>query len=444
MSATAPCFQALLDAVGLGPDAILTVARRCGFVKRIDGKIAPGEFVYALCQALCLGTVSCNDLAVALQAAGGANVSRQAVALRFGESCVAFFKSLLEAALQHRSGAGGPVLACLERFKRIVLQDSTLVRLPGNLMAEFGGVRNATGQACNARVQTVYDLLSGRFQFFRVDKYKRNDQAAAGDLQVEEGDLVLRDRGYFDCASIQGIIDAGADLIYRHKHGVTLYYPASGEALDLLRILRRDKRLDMKVRLTAGGPVLRLIAAPVDQETANLRRMRLKRDTKGHAPSAELLALCDWSIYLTTLDDEALSLDDLRQIYGLRWRIECIFKAWKSQLNFAQYHPISVHQAYTYMYARLLSITLLTHCLYLPLATQIATRTPQTLSLQKFIRYAIRNATEIPLLLTARRLSDPAMKPLLRYCCYDKRKRRNFEQELECIVLLFNTLQKHA
>jgi hypothetical protein len=73
---------------------------------------------------------------------------------------------------------------------------------------------------------------------------------------------------------------------------------------------------------------LRLIAAPVDEETANLRRMRAKQEMKGHNPSQELLDLMLWSIFLTTIDDPAVVFQQILALYGLRWRIENIFKTW--------------------------------------------------------------------------------------------------------------------
>ncbi len=74
-----------------------------------------------------------------------------------------------------------------------------------------------------------------------------------------------------------------------------------------------------------------LAAAPVAVETANLRRWRAKKETHGHQPSPAVLAL-----------------------YGLRWRIEIIFKAWKSHLKFLRWHRVSKLQPALLLKARLL------------------------------------------------------------------------------------------
>lgn len=437
-------LQPLLASVGLDKQTIRRIARQCRFCCRADAKIAPDVFIYTLCQAVCQSSVSCNDLAAAIQVHGGPSVSRQAIALRFKQSCSTFVQALLAVALQAKCPELDDAQVQMSMFGRILVQDSTVVRLPGALRADFSGVGNAHARVCNARVQAVYDLKNGRFNHFSIDSYRRNDQAAAVDLVPEKGDLILRDRGYFDCRHIQAIIDKEADLITRYKHGVSMLEPGSGQALDLLRLLRRDGRLDQPVRLGEDGPILRLVAVPVSRETGNQRRMKLKANTKGHKPSATLLALCDWTIFLTTLVDLAIGAQALFELYALRWRIECIFKTWKSHFSFAKLHQVGPHQVRAYLSARLLSLTLYYHQLYLPLSLRIAARSSQTLSLQKFTRYISLHPEQIPDLLPVDRLSAQLQRTLERYCSYDKRKRPNYDEELISISMHMNSLHIQA
>ena len=48
----------------------------------------------------------------------------------------------------------------------------------------------------------------------------KNDLTAAPELEIQEGDLVLRDRGYLIADEIQRHLDRRAACIYRHKTGV--------------------------------------------------------------------------------------------------------------------------------------------------------------------------------------------------------------------------------
>ena len=76
----------------------------------------------------------------------------------------------------------------------MLVQDSTVIKLPVHLFAEFSGVSNAQSSVCNARIQATYDLIPSRLIGFSIDPYSKNDLAAAPELPIQEGDLVLRDR----------------------------------------------------------------------------------------------------------------------------------------------------------------------------------------------------------------------------------------------------------
>ncbi len=91
----------------------------------------------------------------------------------------------------------------LNGFKRILIQDITVIRLPFRHFENFSGVKNAHSAVCNARIQGIYDLISKQFIQFSIDPYSKNDLSAASDISVEPGDLLLRDRGYFSVPIIQ-------------------------------------------------------------------------------------------------------------------------------------------------------------------------------------------------------------------------------------------------
>ena len=88
-------------------------------------------------------------------------------------------------------------------FNRIIVQDSTIIRLPKRLFEEYSGVANGHSKVCNSRVQGVYDLVAEKFLFFSVDSYSKNDLEAAPELVLGKGDLTLRDRGYLIADEIQ-------------------------------------------------------------------------------------------------------------------------------------------------------------------------------------------------------------------------------------------------
>ena len=82
---------------------------------------------------------------------------------------------------------------------------------------------------------------------------------------------------------------------------------------------------------------MRLIAIRLDKEVADRRRQKAKMGKGSRkAPSKNALKLLDWQIMLTNCDNERLAVETTYEVYALRWRIETIFKAWKSGLGLDQ------------------------------------------------------------------------------------------------------------
>lgn len=420
----------------LDEETILRVAVDSGFMRRQPRKIPPRAFLAALCNEGLRGSPSYNDLAAAIEAACGSSPSRQSMAERMGPPCLAFLQALLEhvmgrdAANARAAGTSAPFTG---RYLRVLVQDSTVIQLPAALFGSFSGVANGHSSACNARIQAVYDLASMRFVAFSIDSYSKNDQKAAPDLGIRAGDLVLRDRGYLANGEITRHVEAGADCIYRHSTRTTYLDAATGRPVALLDLLRRDGRADMQVLLNnpARTPV-RLVAAPVDPATAATRRMRAKKEMRGHAPSAEVLALMDWTIFITTIPAVDASFEAILAIYGLRWRIEVIFKSWKSHLDFATVHRLCETQLRILLTARLMLAAAWANNLYGPCMRRVRNSQGRELSLLKFIRYLARHpemAGSLDRMLAGGNGDEEqTLRAVARYCCYDKRKRANFNE----------------
>jgi len=75
----------------------------------------------------------------------------------------------------------------------------------------------------------------------------------------------------------------------------------------------------------------RLLALPVPPELAAAQRRELRRAAKrkGQMVSRERLARADWTIMVTNVPAERLSLKEARSLYRARWQIELLFKRWK-------------------------------------------------------------------------------------------------------------------
>lgn len=413
------------------------MARELGVVKRQFRKIDPLNLLASLVEECLRGSPSYNDLAANIEINHGADPSRQAVALRLGQPFEDFLKTLLGEVISRKVDedieAGRSAAGLFRGYQRVLVQDSTVIKLPAALFSLFSGVSNGSSTVCNARIQGVYDLIGGQLTEFSIDSYSKNDLAAAPELEIRAGDLVLRDRGYLTASEVRRHVDLGADFIYRHKTGMVYLDPATQSPLDLPALLKSRGHLDMEVLLNDGkGTRVRLLAAPVDAETASLRRMRAKKETKGHNPSAAVLELMGWTIFITNIPAAKASFAEILGIYGLRWRIEVIFKAWKSHLKFDVVHRVSARQLRILLKTRLLVIAAASN-LYRRLELVVWGKHRRRLSLLKYMNYLAAGMTRLRRVICPLPEDAPEtaalLKALARYCCYDKRKkRRNYTE----------------
>lgn len=321
------------------------------------------------------------------------------------------------------------------KFNRMIIQDSTIIKLPKRLFGEFSGVKNGFVQVASARIQLALDLLSNHLIHFDLDSYSVND-IASKKLPIQEADLLLRDRGYFSIQEISRILKAKADFIYRYKHGLLYHDITTGKAIDLLKRLDKSKVTDIIVRLSGiNGPTVRLIAMPVNIELANKRRAKLKKEAK-HTPKKEVLALLSWSIFITSIGDEDISYDEIFKLYKLRWRIEIIFKAMKSHLSLDHIHNVSKTQLKFIVLIKIVMLMLIIQFIYEPLRKSVNQFYNKNISLLKLSKFLMDNQNildELIALASSKKVNDCIhLKLIAKYCSYEKRtKRLNFTEQFE-------------
>jgi hypothetical protein len=336
-----------------------TLARQSGFLRRSPRKIPIQDFLLGLLALSAEPLLSLERLAAVIGLAAAASYSKQALAKRLRPQVERFLAQVAIARLAHWAQ---PLTAqgCWSHFKRVLLQDSTVMPLPDRLAQDFPGSRNQHHQkkAAALKIQWIADLLQGTLASCSLSGFRRNDQAASPDILalLRRGDLVLRDLGYFCLGVFAQIADLGAFFISRFRHGTNLYDPQTSQPLDLARVLRRQGRFDGLVLVGEQKRLFRLVALPVPEETANQRRHRAKtnRDQRWQA-GAEHLFLLGWNIFLTNVPRAVWPAKVIARVYRLRWRIEMMFKSWKSYLGLGQLNGRN---------ANLLRLTVMTKLLF--------------------------------------------------------------------------------
>ncbi len=412
------------------------LGRASGFRARRAKKITPALFVQAACLVVTLGLVSYRRWAGLIGLLGQCTLSKQALFERMSAKAVSFLQSVLGALLATMAVPQGCRLDALRQFRRVVLQDSTTLRLSEELARFFPGPKNQRGaQPGMLKIQACYDLLSQSFVYFSLSSFRHNDQAASPEVLsfVQAGDLIIRDLGYFVLEVLEQIQVAQAYFLSRLRLGVSLWEADGRTPVNLLARLRKSGSLDGQFRLGAKKVLVRLVAIRLPAAVAAQRRAqaRQNRDRRS-APSAERLALLGWALFITNVPATLWSAQTVAQTYGMRWRIETIFKAWKSHFGLAQVpSAASKNQVESLIYAKLIFITLFQVCFWQRYSPGGDTEGRPPLSLLK----VAQAAQSYLLILVLNQLGiDPlvAWEQLLdTHCRYERRTRKHFMQDTQ-------------
>jgi IS4 transposase len=151
-----------------------------------------------------------------------------------------------------------------------------------------------------------------------------------------------------------------AFFISRLKYGTCIFEKDGTSSFNLLYQLRRFGSVDVEVLLGTQEKVpVRLVAIPVPEHVAAERRRKAKlnRDKRLNL-SKNHLALLNWNIFILNVPNDILTIDQIAQLYRLRWRIEIIIKSWKSHFHLSKIPNASVIRVYSFIYAMLIFLTL--------------------------------------------------------------------------------------
>ncbi len=407
------------------------LARSAGFLRRERGKITPAGFLKTACLFALDSTGSLAAFARLWALLHGDTLSKQAVGKRCTAAAVSFLESVLQsvvASLLEDSRRPKPVPSL---FPRILVQDSTTLSLPRRLAALFPGASNQSSvPQSSLKIQAVLDLVRNRWIHFKITPFTCNDQSASPDIldELETGDLVIRDLGYLALGVLRRIHQRGAYYLSRWRHGLRVVRPGSSTPLDLLGLLRGRARWDGSVLLGEDLLAVRLVAVRLTEAVAAERRRKARADRdKRLAHNPEYYELLGWNIFITNVPEAMASADVLVQLYALRWRIEILFKAWKSHFRLEQFTDASAEQILVVVLGKLIWICWFTVHFNDLMAQGIE------VSVLKLAAWWSAHALQV---FRPEPLDPDTCARLTRYYCrYERRRnRRNYLEELDAAL----------
>lgn len=368
----------------------------------------------------------------------GKTVSKQAVHKRINSAFVNFVQSLLALAILEKAQIdinGNSKL--FKHFTDVNIQDSTNIPLSEHLASYFPGAKNGSNKKnASLKIQTIFSVLKERFVHFSITPFTSNDQSQANEIlkYAPKASLVIRDLGYFTLESLAYLDKAGIYFLSLLRHNTNVYDAKTEKKLDLLRLLKKKNYLDIDVIIGEKKRLkTRLIALPVDEKTAQKRREKAKYDRDRRLNhDKNYLSLLAWTIFVTNVNRDIWSAKDALKAYQIRWRIEIIFKTWKSAFHIDLISSPSKNMVLAFVYTMLLFITLFTLNIYDRIVYMIKSQNLDVqISLIKLARY-IADLDLVPYaLIYTKQFLEQYFQQIIYFCAYEKRKdRQNYSQLL--------------
>jgi hypothetical protein len=369
------------------------VERQTGFVERstaqLDGPTFVQTTVFGWMATPGASYAQLRHVAVSL----GVSVSTQAVEQRFGEESATLLREVLQEAVGEvlSSEASAPEL--LSRFNGVYVQDGTIISLPEELRDAWRGCGGSTLEAgqSSLRVQVRLDLAQGGMQGPWLQEGRAAERSGeAHEAPLPQGCLYNVDGGYFTLSEMRVHTQQGCYWLTPARAGILLI-DERGQCWDLVSFLDAQTGDEVDVHVFLGKrerlPV-RLIARRVSQEQAARRRANANRTLEGKAKGVQRpnvrkharanakpqrkhkktgkarLRLLGWTILLTNVPQERLSVDEALVLARCRWQIELCWKLWKQVCKLDTWRSAKPYRILTEIYAKLLGC-LITHWLTL-------------------------------------------------------------------------------
>jgi hypothetical protein len=223
-----------------------------------------------------------------------------------------------------------------------------------------GGTHEGEGAAA-LKVQVALDLCQGTLQGPFLQSGRSQDRSApTQSLPLPAGALRLSDLGFFSLDVLQDIAAKGAFFLSRLQVQTVLYV-AEGQRVAALDLLKGQDEVDLPIRMGVEHRLpVRLLAARVSAEAANERRRKLRAEArhKGQTVSKARLALADWTVYVTNVPRERLSLGEALVLARARWQVELLFKLWKSGGCIDEWRSQKPWRILCEVYAKLLAVVI--------------------------------------------------------------------------------------
>lgn len=234
------------------------------------------------------------------------------------QACLPWVKALLERMM---GAAAGPLIA---GHLRLVVIDGSTVQGPG-----------ASGTWY--RLHIAVDWV--KLHLIHVEVTDTHQGEQLGYYPLQEGDVVVVDRGYNQAQGLIEQADRGVSVVLRYNPHSLNVYDEAGEKIDLYERLRASTETThcIPVRVCKGGAYIEgyvhACRLPPAQAAEARRRVQAAAKKKGRCVRQRTWVLAEWLLVFTTLPPAILPTATIAALYRVRWQAELAIKRLKSLLD---------------------------------------------------------------------------------------------------------------
>jgi len=253
--------------------------------------------------------------------------------MRFTPELVEFLKVCVIHAIEQLALEQNKVLSeKLARFKDVLIQDSTIIRLHKSLAKKWPAARSKT-VAAGIKVGMLVSAVANSPKSIGIYAETTNELKTLGIGPWIKDRILLIDLGFYKHLLFAKIKENEGYFVSRLKGNadpliIDLYNTCRGNSIDvkgkyLSEILPKLKRqvLDVEVEISFKRP-----------------NYNGKSKTRMDTERFRLVAVYNideenYHVYLTNISNDDLTPEDVAKLYGARWDIELIFKELKSRYD---------------------------------------------------------------------------------------------------------------
>lgn len=271
-------------------------------------------------------------------------VKESAISQRCTSACAMLFLKIMQRLAEVQLESEKVDIPLLKRFSAVIVEDSTSVRLPDELVEiwQGSGYKKEAGKA-GVKAFAQWNVLKGELLGPRLTDALTNDHKTPfGIDELPEWSLYIADLGFFAIQRLCNIARCrNKETGKRSKRYFvsrlqphTNLYNRKGHLLNLKVILPQEVGKVVEVGAVLGqrnGVPIRLITLRVPKEVAEERQERIREKARDHGyePTEELLELAHWTIVITNISRKMASYEEILVLLRLRWQIERLFRLWK-------------------------------------------------------------------------------------------------------------------